>query len=719
MASSSRSGRQYSLRTVLLLVMLGALLLVIAGIGGISLRRLQTSLDRAYSAQREFATRQLEARTEDFLEVVEQQSAISRQFVVDGVHRVEDPQSLVRHWVSVMNQKLQLSSLSISLDADGQMLEVSRLSNGRISVRHLAPDPVTGLLAARDYRQADFPHTPYHVIPDKSDGDPRGRPWYRQAAAAVRPVWSPTYEFISAGGYADRRGVTHATPFYNPDGSLRGVLTTDIALDELNRILAELIPPSEGVGLIVERLADGKPRLLAQSDVRSWVELLPEELRARLGGDNIGPMLAGKLGETWLREGDGTQIIDVPSGELLMSQVMLDTGLKPGERPPWALVLLSPPNAHLLELKRDVQFISGLILFILLASTVLSLALAQSISRPLASLASQFERFGRLELDLLEQPASTIKEVRQLSRSSQSMALGLRSFLKYVPASLVRQLVAGDEEAHLGGEERDLTIMFVDIAGFTQLSENLAPTELVELLGSINEMLAREIESRGGTLDKFLGDGLMAFWGAPDLLPGHARAACDSALAIIERLDGFNAQRRAAQLPELRIRIGLASGSAVVGNFGSSRRISYTAVGDVVNTASALEQMNKVYGTTVLLDPGVQAALGGSLPTRAIDNLKLKGKQQALMIYELLPRQTEQQAQARLRELVSGYSFALQAYIAGQWAAAEGQFATLMFRFPEDEPSQVLLERCRRFRSSPPPGWDGAFEVARISPTAG
>jgi adenylate cyclase len=178
------------------------------------------------------------------------------------------------------------------------------------------------------------------------------------------------------------------------------------------------------------------------------------------------------------------------------------------------------------------------------------------------------------------------------------MANGLAAFRKYLPADLVKLLASAGVEARPGGSVRPMTVLFVDIAGFTGLSERLGD-RIVPLLGTYFDAMSREIQAEAGTIDKFIGDAVMAFWGAPAENPDHALAACRAALACqhaIRTLGLTDDQGR-----PLRVRIGINSGSMLVGNIGSDVRLNYTVIGDAVNVASRLEGANKQYGTDIII----------------------------------------------------------------------------------------------------------------------
>jgi adenylate cyclase len=213
-------------------------------------------------------------------------------------------------------------------------------------------------------------------------------------------------------------------------------------------------------------------------------------------------------------------------------------------------------------------------------------------------------------------------------------------FSRYVSPEYVRQLADGYRDLQLGGQRIPLTLLFSDIRGFTSISENHPPEVVVEVL---NEYLARMSEvvfRHGGTLDKFIGDAVMAFWGAPVPVPDHARRAAETALDMVQELEKLNAGWAAEGRPiRIDIGIGLNTGEAIVGNIGSlGHKLDYTAIGDAVNLASRLEGLNKQYGTQVIISEGTREALGGEYETRALDEVRVKGKEQAVQIHELTGR---------------------------------------------------------------------------------
>jgi adenylate cyclase len=256
----------------------------------------------------------------------------------------------------------------------------------------------------------------------------------------------------------------------------------------------------------------------------------------------------------------------------------------------------------------------------------------------------------------------------------------------------------------LGGERREMTVLFSDIRGFTSISETLDPEALVRLLNEFFTPMTRLVLENGGTLDKYMGDALMAFFGAPLAHPDHAARACRAAIAMREELVRLNeGWQRAGKLPPhltLGIGIGLNSGEMSVGNVGSEVVFGYTVIGDNVNLGSRIEGLNKDYGSQILVSEFTARAAGGGFLFRELDLVQVKGKQKPVGIHELLdaaPGSPDQATRAAL------FAQGLAAYRAQDFAGAAALFADLA-----DGPGRIFQERCRHYlEDPPPPDWDG------------
>jgi adenylate cyclase len=210
------------------------------------------------------------------------------------------------------------------------------------------------------------------------------------------------------------------------------------------------------------------------------------------------------------------------------------------------------------------------------------------------------------------------------------------AFLHYVNPEIADLLAEDPSRLRLGGERRPISVLFSDIRGFTGIAEHMPPEKLGEMLGQYLEAMTEVVFTHGGLLDKYIGDAVMAFWGAPVSTDDHATLCCRAALDMMAELERLNRGWADVGLPQLGIRIGINSGMAIVGNFGSSQRFSYTAVGDTVNLASRLEHLNKEFGTGVLISGDTRAAIGDEFVCREVGHTAVRGRTQATTMYELV-----------------------------------------------------------------------------------
>ncbi len=284
------------------------------------------------------------------------------------------------------------------------------------------------------------------------------------------------------------------------------------------------------------------------------------------------------------------------------------------------------------------------------------------------------------------------------------------AFGHYLSPEIVRRISENPDSLRLGGERREVTFYFSDIAGFTTFSEKLAPEQLTKLMNTyLGEMTETVLES-GGTLDKYIGDAVMAFWGAPLPMEGHALVACKVALENQKKLARLREEWCAAGWPPVSNRIGLNSGPAIIGNMGSAKRFSYTAIGDNVNLASRLEGANKPYGTGIMISESTRLAAGDAVEVRELDYIKVKGKNLPIRVYELLglKGETDPKLLAKARRFEEGLALLR----ARKLDEAEAAFRGVVKDFGEDDSCELFLERCAEVRAEPPPpDWDGSFAL--------
>ena len=303
-----------------------------------------------------------------------------------------------------------------------------------------------------------------------------------------------------------------------------------------------------------------------------------------------------------------------------------------------------------------------------------------------------------------------MRELDDLSAALIQMRAGLASFQKFIPTDLVRTLVARGIEAAPGGHHETLTVMFTDLAGFTALSETLGEA-VVEPLTEYLEASSGAITRWRGTIDKFIGDAVMAFWGAPVPNPDHAVDACAAALECQRLMAEQRSEAARTERMPLRMRIGINSGSMLVGNIGSRDRLSYTVIGDSVNVASRIEPLNKLYGTEIIIGEETRRLAGSRIVARRLDRVAVYGKNRGVAIYELVAMADA--AGSAAPAWIGAYEAGLDAYGQRRWEDAIRHCeAAIAFRGQADRASLDLIERCRRCLAvPPPPDWTGMLTL--------
>jgi adenylate cyclase len=288
------------------------------------------------------------------------------------------------------------------------------------------------------------------------------------------------------------------------------------------------------------------------------------------------------------------------------------------------------------------------------------------------------------------------------------------AFGQYLSPEVIRRLLLNPKLVE--PKKTEITVMFSDIRGFTTISEKLDAQDLAIFLNQYLSDMTSLVFEYAGTLDKYIGDAVMAFWGAPFEVDDHAINGCNSALRMMQRVRTMQQEWQAQGKPKLDIGIGLNSGVASVGNMGSELRYGYTALGDTVNLSSRLEGLNKDYGTHIIVNETTYGATRtADFVYRELDVIRVKGKSQPVTIYELISRKGEdsvygsaEEVQLRLEEFARGR----EQYRKRLWEEAQRTFQSILDRWGEDGPSRLYWKRCQDYLfDEPPSGWDGVFTM--------
>lgn len=295
------------------------------------------------------------------------------------------------------------------------------------------------------------------------------------------------------------------------------------------------------------------------------------------------------------------------------------------------------PRRVVLGPMMDRALVVGVIgLLILFAAVAIAWVMGRSISMPVSRLAFAADAVRTLNIEMPTEQISRFAELNSAEQAFRAMLTGLEVFIRYVPKNLVRRLIQLESKGRgVEAEEREVTILFTDIAGYTSISDGMDPKELAGLLNSYFEVLVQPVTTRGGTVDKFIGDALMAFWNAPDEQDDHADLALTAALEIQKVTQAFNHERVAKGEKPLVTRIGVHTGRVLVGNIGASERMNYTIVGDAVNTTARLEALGKDIGETLCISGDTRDAARIDCVWREVHRVTLRGRSQETQVYSI------------------------------------------------------------------------------------
>jgi adenylate cyclase len=501
-----------------------------------------------------------------------------------------------------------------------------------------------------------------------------------------RAIWSDLAysELDHALPEAERRVVlTVQKAVEDAPGHLAGVLRAGLLARTIDALPAMGVHDVDPQGTERAFLCDEGGRLLARLDPGDAVALFGDDLRV------VPAWMPAEIATALLRPGRSGDFEAGGQRWLVTFRVLPHT-----QR--WQVGIVAPEAYY----TRDLRALRDRFLVALLSLTAIALLAGALALRPVRrSLTRVVDTTARMRrFDLAPTPAAApLREVAEVMEGVERAKTSMRALSRYVPMDLVRELYAANRDPELGGELVDLTMMFTDIEGFTALSERLSPDELARALGHYLEAMTAGVRSTDGTVDKFIGDAVMAFWNAPRRLADHPRRACLAAIACLRATRKLYASDAWKGLPPLFTRYGLHTARVMVGHFGAPERISYTALGDGVNLAARLEGLCKQYGVAALASEATAKAAGEGVAFRLVDKVAVKGKHEAVRVYELLE---EPLAGA------STYEEALEAYFARDFARALEAFRSL----PEDPPSRVMAERCAAMEGDlPPPDWDGVY----------
>ena len=730
----------YRLRTALLISFIGLTLFSGLTITLLSLRLSYTSRVNYTQEVGHLLTQAVTLKVENFLQEAEDVVEVTDRFSFKIKNGKVDYSLILNNLAHslIVNHNLGIAiyteektgySLRLSLDeksglkhekyGPSRFSQSSNYSEKDVIVQELIPNS-SGTFTLKTYSYPDFPHKPLSV--DENGGyDNRKRPFYVQGKA--QPVlkkgeWTNCFTFMK--NFKEiRTGLFYSTGLGDDNGEFFGVLAMGISTEWISGYLNETMQEIHKRGInafIFEKLPDKSKKVLAHS---LMVDVFPKDS----DGDTIYYSPPKDMKDPAIEK----MILSVP--DFMLNGLELQGGLEklfhfdvdgsdyvgiiktvlPGTSPDWYVCLYVPEKVLFSNAYWHFYLAIGILAAVMIISVILSLVLARSASKPIESLVQLAQKIGRLDFTHKVRADSKIIEIKNLAHSMNLMQIGLQAFTQYLPKDVLKSLFDAGTSAIPGGKEKDVAIMFADIVNFTHYSENLSPNDLVlqlnEYLGCFSSVIIRN----QGTVDKYIGDAVMAYWNAPRNCDDYAFKACKTAIQGLQKLSFLQEKWVRLNKPIFKARVGINTGNVVLGNIGTEEHLSYTVIGDNVNLASRLEGLNKVYGTTIMISDVTLKGCGDRLVTRPIDLVGVKGKDKKIMVHELLGIAGE--TSESTIKFCGEFKTAFAAYVKKDWPVGLSLFQKLASENPDDKLCQIYVDRCRDYQQNPPDAsWDGGYQ---------
>ncbi len=574
---------------------------------------------------------------------------------------------------------------------DGGWVRISRSDDGSLE-SHLRLMSGANATAPRTIHRRRAPGAELDAIlgqtEDIDDYDPRTRPWYSGARAATGVYLTDAYAH-----FPDQAIVVTAAIALPAE---EGVVAVAITLTDLAEMLSRLRVAGRPIrGFVL----DPQQRTLAAAGAAPVRADSGNVTLPRLA-DTDPPVLRALANNSEFQKAidndTEASIAFVAEGARQLA-VVRPIAIHGRE---WLAGAVVAEDDFLGTIRHDITRSILVSLGILGLFLVGAALLAKSISAPLHAIAVETEHLRRLDFSDRPLPHTVFEEIADVNGVFGSLKSGLRGFGKYVPLKLVQGMLADGTEPELGGRSEELSILFSDINGFTGFAEEIGAAATAKVLGDYLAGIAGIVADESGTVDKYIGDGMMAFWNAPRPVADHAERAV---IAAIRCRDAIAAMPRAAQL---HTRFGIHTDRVIVGNFGAPDRFAYTAIGDGVNLAARLERVNNEYGTAIIASDQTRRLAGDSIAWRRLDRIAVKGKRVPTEIHEVLG--LVGLVPERILAAAVEYEAGLEAYFTRDFIRAVERFDEALRLRPDDAAATILRERAVAYAAFPPSGqWDG------------
>ncbi|MDE0959602.1 MAG: adenylate/guanylate cyclase domain-containing protein [Planctomycetota bacterium] len=684
--------RTLSIRTVLTILMVGEIVAAIGITAWLWYGNGQASINNLTRARCLEISHHIEDQILHLLTTASNTAKTQKDLIRSGIidlNSAESIQQLLEHQMRHLKMNRWLTTVGIGF-SNGLFLGAQR-------------DPDGGLQELRSPAGEDVLHerTLGEEVPKTSNFNLLTRPWYQKATETQQSGWTGIYKF---SGIPPQLGATVFEIIRGSANTVSGVALCDITLGPIDEFLRLLRMTENGRSLVLGKdgklVATSRGHSLGSDESGKIVQLKAADCEDALIRDTF-LMLETKLGEVSTWPVRGSQELTTSNGKV----VSVWSPVKDAGGINLISLIIIPHDDLVTEISQRTRTTGLVFLALILATLPIVWRTAAGITRPVRELNKGMQKISRFEIDGTPGVPSRLTELNQMQQRMEGMRHALASFEKYVPSRVVRDLVQKDQIAQPGMTEATACVYFSDVVGFTGIAEQLPPEQLVKLGGEYMEAMSQQIHNQDGVLDKFIGDAIMAFWVAQVDGARVTLRACITALESQRCLARLRQDWATRSMPQLHARIGIHTGPLLVGNMGSSTRLNYTVIGDSVNLASRLEGLNRFYSTEIIVSEEVANIVSDEMHCRILDHVAVKGRRQGGSIYELVCEKSL--VTPELLELAHLHQSALACYEAGEFASAAQKFESNSRRYPEDQPTKVLAQRCLEYSKSPPENWAG------------
>jgi len=708
----------FSISLILFVILLGVLFYLL-------LHTSKTAVMQASDNLRESASRELAEKVTSYLNEARQ---VEKSFQAEIHHEVfnpTDPISLETTLFSLILTNSNISEISfiygkkIGYDAEGniQLAATGRgeMSLFRTSSQNSAPIDTRythqkngqwiSQLRRRSAQNILF-SAPFSQEQTQPIVDPTTHLTFITPANAHymgKDLWSDLHWSQIEGNFPREEGkveVSLQRAVTDPDGNFLGVLRVGLFDQQINKITQFKLNPHDPNDPHIIFITDSSGELITR--LNDTEVLRPVEGNLRFSAENVPPQIKLGLKDPSLKRVNDTVPLQSSQFDYKGKTYLVTYRLIKGSQG-WILGIVVPQSYYvgfLQSMRNHLLILVGIIMFFLCMG---GFFMQRSLKGGQAKIIRETIRMHNFDFKP-SKPRSIFQDVYEILSSLESAKTAMRAMSKYVPVPLVRKLYQSQKEPILGGEIQEVSMLFTDIQNFTSIAEKLPVNELASALGKYLGVMTYVIQNnRHGTIDKYIGDGIMALWNAPTPIPNHAEAACQATLECIAALQKLFVSPQWQHLPRFDTRFGIHKDQVMVGHFGAPDRLNFTAIGNGVNIASRLESLNKQYGTSILVSESIFNDAKEHFLFRLLDQVAVKGKSEGIYVYELIGRKDTKSKKAII---ISNYEQAFQAYQLRHFETAmdllKGQL--------DDSPSHTLYDRCASFLQNPPPdSWDGIY----------